>query len=69
MIGQLLCRFLPWHTQAWTGRKSATGQVLEAKCNCGRRYAVKLTEPHAWAALPAEEFEAAIGWASRPKGE
>lgn len=62
MIQHLKCRFLPWHNQTWTGRKSETGYVWESICSCGTLWAVKLTEPHAWTAIRGEEFEAAIGY-------
>lgn len=62
MIQYLKCYFLPWHNWKWTGRKSVTGEVWEARCSCGTPWAVKLTHPHEWVALRGEEFEATIGY-------
>lgn len=72
MFRQLACRFLPWHELTWTGRMSVTGQVREAACSCGERYAVYLAVgPLQWATMPAIEFEASTGkdcWPTSPEG-
>ena len=63
MIQWLKCHLLPWHKPTITGRVSITGQVWEARCSCGTRWAVKRTYPHEGIAIRAEEFEAEIGFA------
>ena len=69
MIQWLKCRFLPWHSHTWTGRKSATGYVWEARCCCGSLWAIMMDGANAWTALPGNEFEAAIGYAPPKTGE
>ena len=65
MIQWLKCRFLPWHVHIWTGRRSATNYVWEARCSCGSLWAVMMIGQHAMTALPGNEFEAAIGYAPK----